>query len=52
MLCAKHYLLKNNECVKSLCEIESNGICTNCTEGYYLDDGKCELIPIDNCLKF
>ena len=51
-LCAKHYLLKNNECVKSLCEIESNGICTNCTEGYYLDDGKCELIPIDNCLKF
>ena len=53
ILCAKHYMLnKTGECVKSLCEEEDNGICTKCSEGYFLDDGKCHIIPIKNCLKF
>jgi len=46
-----YYLSIDNQCVNTKnCKISKNGICTNCTYGYYLSlkDKKC--VETDNCL--
>ena len=51
--CVK-YFHPNSEgkCERTLCQKYDNNICTECYDGYYLDDDKkCQKITIENCLK-
>ena len=40
------------KCERTLCEnFGTNNVCSNCYEGYYLDNNECKKITIENCLK-
>jgi len=47
-----YYLNSNGQCEETLCSNYKNNVCTECYNGYFLNDkNECQKITIENCLQ-